>query len=481
MASLKANVFLNFVNTITGIVFPVITFPYAARVLLPEGIGAVNFYQSIVNYIILLTSLGIPMYAVREVAKFRDDIEKRNRVTVEITLLSLFLSLGGYILVWLLGEYVPQIQQQESLFYVLSSGILFTAIGVNWFYQAVEDFKFITIRALVFRLLAAVALFLFVKTKDDLLIYAFVIIGSTVGNNFINFIHLRTYIPVCRISWRQLQIWRHLKPALHIFVFNLITSIYLNLNTVMLGFMKGDTAVGFYTAGNKISHIVLSVVASLGVVMLPRCSNLVENGRMEEFASVTGKSYRFVLALSVPSMCGLMLLASPVISVFCGSEFSDASPVLCWTAPIIVFIGLSNVFGIQVLYPCGKENLVIWSTVGGAVFNFLLNLWLIPVWSYTGAAISTFIAELVVLVIQIVWGYRYIPFSIFEKSCANYLIASLCMVAAVYPVTLYISNVWLLFAASIILGSVVYAGVLYGMKDRLLIEIIQYAIRRIKH
>lgn len=480
MASLKANVFLNFVNTITGIVFPVITFPYAARVLLPEGIGAVNFYQSIVNYIILLTSLGIPMYAVREVAKFRDDIEKRNRVTVEITLLSLFLSLGGYILVWLLGEYVPQIQQQESLFYVLSSGILFTAIGVNWFYQAVEDFKFITIRALVFRLLAAVALFLFVKTKDDLLIYAFVIIGSTVGNNFINFIHLRTYIPVCRISWQQLQIWRHLKPALHIFVFNLITSIYLNLNTVMLGFMKGDTAVGFYTAGNKISHIVLSVVASLGVVMLPRCSNLVEKGRMEEFASVTSKSYRFVLALSIPSMLGLILLAVPVITVFCGVEFSTAAPVLCWTAPIIVFIGLSNVFGIQILYPCGKENLVIWSTVGGAVFNFLLNLWLIPVWSYTGAAISTFIAELVVLVIQIVWGYRYIPFSIFEKSCANYLIASLCMVVAVYPAILYISNLWLLFAASILLGSMVYAGVLYGMKDSLLIEITQYALRRIK-
>lgn len=480
MASLKANVFLNFVNTITGIVFPVITFPYAARVLLPEGIGAVNFYQSIINYIILLTSLGIPMYAVREVAKYRDNIEKRNRVATEITLLSIFLSLGGYILVGLLGEYVPQIQQQADLFYVLSSGILFTAIGVNWFYQAVEDFKFITIRALVFRLLAAVALFLFVKTKNDLLIYAFVIIGSTVGNNFINFIHLRTYIPVCRIPWKQLQIWRHLKPALHIFVFNLITSIYLNLNTVMLGFMKGDTAVGFYTAGNKISHIVLSVVASLGVVMLPRCSNLVENGRMEEFASVTNKSYRFVLALSIPSMFGLIMLAVPVISVFCGTEFSSAAPVLCWTAPIIVFIGLSNVFGIQILYPRGKENLVIWSTVGGAIFNFLLNLWLIPAWSYTGAAISTFIAELVVLIIQIVWGYQYIPFHIFEKSGAKYLIASLCMVAIVYPITLHISNVWLLFVASILLAVVVYAGVLYVLKDKLLIEITQYAVRHIK-
>ena len=480
MPSLKANVFLNFVNTITSIVFPVITFPYAARVLLPEGIGAVNFYQSIVSYIILLTSLGIPMYAVREVAKFRDDVEKRNRIATEITLLSLFLSLGGYVLVWLLGEYVPRIHAQAGLFYVLSLGILFTAVGVNWFYQAVEDFKFITIRALAFRLLAAAALFLFVKTKDDLLIYAFVLIGSTVGNNFINFIHLRTYIPVCKIPWRQLQVWRHLKPALHIFVFNLITSIYLNLNTVMLGFMQGDTAVGLYTAGNKISHIVLSVVASLGVVMLPRCSNLVENGRMEEFAAITNKSYRFVLALSIPSTLGLILLAVPLIAVFCGMEFVAASPVLCWTAPIIVFIGLSNVFGIQILYPCGKENLVIWSTVGGAVFNFILNLWLIPIWSYTGAAISTFVAELVVLVIQIVWGYRYIPFFIFEKSGGNYLIASLCMVAVVYPMTLCITHVWLLFAVSVILGCSVYAGVLYGLKDKLLIEITQYALRRIK-
>ena len=187
MSSLKTNVLLNFVNTITGIIFPVITFPYAARVLLPDGIGAVNFYQSIVNYIVLLTSLGIPMYAVREVARYREDVVKRNAVTMEVILLSMFLSLAGYVLVVILGEFVPQIRMQSELFYVLSLSILFTAIGVNWFYQAVENFKFITIRALAFRLLAAAALFLFVKTKDDLLIYTFVVVGSTVGNNFINF------------------------------------------------------------------------------------------------------------------------------------------------------------------------------------------------------------------------------------------------------------------------------------------------------
>ena len=481
MASLKTNIVFNFLNTITGIVFPVITFPYAARILLPDGIGAVNFLQSIVNYIVLLTSLGIPMYAVREVAKYRDDIIKRNTVTVEITMLSLFLCLGGYIIVWLLGEFIPQIHSQLALFYVLSLTILFTSLGVNWFFQAIEDFRFITVRAVVFRLLAAIALFLFVRTKDDLLIYAFVTVGTAVGNNIINFIHLRKYIVLEQIPWNRLQVWKHLKPSLHIFVFNLITSIYLNLNTVMLGFMQGDSAVGFYTAGNKISHIVLTVVASLGVVLLPRCANLVENGHVDEFATVTRKSFRLVQALSLPSTFGLILLAFPIVTIFGGSEFADASSVLAWTAPVVIFIGLSNVFGIQILYPLGKENLVIWSTMGGAVINLILNLLLIPYWSYTGAAISTFIAELTVLLIQIMWGYRYIPFPIFEKVNANYLIASLVMTVIVFPLTLLLDDVWLSLLLSTFVGGGIYGGVLWILKDSLFHEILQYASKLIKH
>lgn len=165
MASLKTNVILNFINAVTGIIFPVVTFPYAARVLLPEGIGTVNFLQSIVAYIVLLTSLGIPMYAVREVAKYRDDIIIRNQITIEILLLSVILCLFGYVVVAVLGACVPQISAQLGVFYALSLTIMFTCLGVNWFYQAIEDFKFITIRALCFRLLAALALFLFVKDK----------------------------------------------------------------------------------------------------------------------------------------------------------------------------------------------------------------------------------------------------------------------------------------------------------------------------
>ena len=120
MASVKKNIILNGINTISGIIFPVITFPYAARILSPDGIGAVNFLNSVISYIILLTSLGIPLYAVKEIAKYRDDKQNRDKVTVEIIILTTALCLLGYIGVWLLARFVPQIHSQSGLFYLLS-------------------------------------------------------------------------------------------------------------------------------------------------------------------------------------------------------------------------------------------------------------------------------------------------------------------------------------------------------------------------
>lgn len=474
MYSLKTNILLNYINTITGILFPVITFPYASRILLPEGIGIVNFQSSIIGYIVLFTSLGIPLYAVKVVAKYRDDILLRNKTTVEITVLSLLLGLLGYVVVFLIGNFLPQIKENASLFYILSLTILFTALGVNWFYQAIEDFKFITIRAVIIRTLAAAGLFLFVKDKSDLLIYGVVTVGSTVGNNLINFIHLRKFIPLSTVKGLKLNIFTHLKPALHIFVLNLITSLYVQLNTIMLGFMGGDYAVGIFTAGNKIPHIILSVVTSMGAVLLPRCSNLLATGKIEEFKSVCSKSIRLVLALSLPFTAGLILLAKPIITIFCGQAFIGAVPVIYWTAPVILFIGLTNVLGIQILYPSGKENIVIYSTLGGATINIFLNFLLIPKYSAVGAGISTFAAELVVLVIQIIAGRKYIPVSIFNKENIKYLIATITMAIIILPIIFIVNNTWLQLILTTVVGATVYGLILICSKDDIVLSILKY-------
>lgn len=457
-----------------------ITFPYAARVLLPEGIGVVNFQLSIINYIVLLTSLGIPLYAVKEIAKYRDDKALRDRVAVEIISLATALCIFGYIAVWLLAKYVPQIHQQTALFYILSLTILFTTIGVNWFYQGIEDFKFITMRAIAIRTLSAVSLFLFVKNQSDILIYGLITVGSTVGNNFVNFVHLRKHIDMACIKIKELQIMRHLRPALHIFVLNLIISLYVHLNSIMLGFMKGDDAVGYFTAGTKIGIVCLTLIYSIGSVMLPRCSNLVQKGDDEGFAKIITKSARLTFALAFPMVVGLLVLAAPLTIVFCGPEYLPSIPVLYLNAPVILIIGLTNVMGIQVLYPKNKVNMVIWSVSGGAVMNIILNFLLVPHLGATGAAISTLSAETTVFTIQLLLGHKYFPFKWRNVLQPKYFIAIAAMAACVFAVEGLFGSDWLKVAVGIAVGATVYASVLYALKDDIVREAFAFFLKRFK-
>lgn len=192
--SVKVNYILNLINTGTQMLFPLITFPYVCRVIEPDGVGQVNFFQSIISYISLFTCLGIPMYAIREIARDRNDVVKMNRTAVEILLLHSMLTLVGYAIVAILCLTVPQIQVNIPLFLILSLTIFFTAIGCEWFYQGIEDFKYITIRGLIIKTVSVVLLFIFVKSKTDLLYYGCYTVFGVLGGNIFNFFRLRKYI-----------------------------------------------------------------------------------------------------------------------------------------------------------------------------------------------------------------------------------------------------------------------------------------------
>ena len=474
MSSIKNNVVLNYINTLASIVFPLITFPYAARILLPEGIGLVNFQNSIIGYITLLSSLGIPLYAVREVARVRDNIEERNRVTVEIALLSLILAAGGYVIVFAVGELVPQIYAHLSLFYILSLSILFTALGVSWFYTAIEDFKFITIRGLIIRCLFVVALFVFVRSKDDLLIYGVVVVGSTVGNNIINFFHLRKFINIFKIDWSKLNIFRHLKPSLSIFVLNLSISLYVQLNPVMLGFLSDNIQVGYFTAGSKLSNIILSVVTSMATVLIPHVSNMIQVHDTEKYKQLITKVYHYYMALAIQFTIGLIVLSVPLTLVICGKSFYDASYVTAITAPVIIFISITNIIGMQVLYPYGKENYVTYSTIGGAVINLVVDIPLILLWGSKGAAISTVCAEFTVLLIQVRLGKGYVPFKYIDKNIILYSVSAVIMGIVVFLVRGLFENPIIQLLVPTFIGIVIYSFILYYKKEDILFSILRY-------
>ena len=470
--SVKVNYILNLINTGTQMLFPLITFPYVCRVIEADGIGQINFFQSIISYISLFTCLGIPMYAIREIARDRSDVVQMNRTAMEILLLHSMLTLVGYAIVAILCLTVPQIQVNIPLFLILSLTIFFTAIGCEWFYQGIEDFKYITIRGLIIKTVSVVLLFIFVKSKTDLLYYGCYTVFGVLGGNIFNFFRLRKYIHRENIIFSELHIKRHVKPVLKVFSFSVVTSIYLQLNTVLLGFLKNALAVGYFAAATKVMQMLLTMSACLGSVMMPRASHLIAENKEAEFNRLIQKSYDFTLAIALPMTIGLIFCAPSLITALCGVKFEHSILPSQIIAPIILMVAISNVFGIQVLFPKGKINIVTLCCGIGAVADLILNLCLIPFFSYIGTSIAYLGAEVATTVSMYFIGRKYIPIIYFKKSHLTYALGCIVMAFALYGLSLLQLPTLTILLLQGCCGVLAYFIILCICKDEMLVQIL---------
>ena len=470
--SVKVNYILNLINTGTQMLFPLITFPYVCRVIEADGIGQINFFQSIISYISLFTCLGIPMYAIREIARDRSDVVQMNRTAMEILLLHSMLTLVGYAIVAILCLTVPQIQVNIPLFLILSLTIFFTAIGCEWFYQGIEDFKYITIRGLIIKTVSVVLLFIFVKSKTDLLYYGCYTVFGVLGGNIFNFFRLRKYIHRENIIFSELHIKRHIKPVLKVFSFSVVTSIYLQLNTVLLGFLKNALAVGYFAAATKVMQMLLTMSACLGSVMMPRASHLIAENKEDEFNRLIQKSYDFTLAIALPMTIGLIFCAPSLITALCGVKFEHSILPSQIIAPIILMVAISNVFGIQVLFPKGKINIVTLCCGIGAVADLILNLCLIPFFSYIGTSIAYLGAEVATTVSMYFIGRKYIPIIYFKKSHLTYVLGCIVMSFALYGISLLQLPTLTILLLQGCCGVLAYFIILCICKDEMLVQIL---------
>ena len=470
--SVKVNYILNLINTGTQMLFPLITFPYVCRVIEADGIGQINFFQSIISYISLFTCLGIPMYAIREIARDRSDVVQMNRTAMEILLLHSMLTLVGYAIVAILCLTVPQIQVNIPLFLILSLTIFFTAIGCEWFYQGIEDFKYITIRGLIIKTVSVVLLFIFVKSKTDLLYYGCYTVFGVLGGNIFNFFRLRKYIHRENIIFSELHIKRHIKPVLKVFSFSVVTSIYLQLNTVLLGFLKSALAVGYFAAATKVMQMLLTMSACLGSVMMPRASHLIAENKEDEFNRLIQKSYDFTLAIALPMTIGLIFCAPSLITALCGVKFEHSILPSQIIAPIILMVAISNIFGIQVLFPKGKINIVTLCCGIGAVADLILNLCLIPFFSYIGTSIAYLGAEVATTVSMYFIGRKYIPIIYFKKSHLTYALGCIVMALALYGISLLQLPTLTILLLQGCCGVLAYFIILCICKDEMLVQIL---------
>lgn len=396
--SLKLNFIMNALLTMSQFIFPLITFPYVSRILLPEGTGKVSFASSVISYFLMFAQLGIPTYGIRACAKVRDNREKLTRTVHEIFIINMAMTLLVYFMLAIALFTVPRLQQDKLLFLIVSSTIILNAIGMEWLYKALEQYAYITLRSILFKVLALVAMFMFIHEKSDYVVYGATSILASSASYIFNFVNVHKYInmrPVGKYNFKQ-----HMKPIAVFFAMSCATTVYTHLDTVMLGFMKTDADVGYYNAAVKIKSILVSVVTSLGTVLLPRASYYVEHGMKEEFQRITRKAINFVFLIATPLMIYFILFAKEGIFFLSGDAYARSILPMQIIMPTLLFIGLSNIMGIQILVPLGKEKVVLYSEIAGAVADLIINLILIPVMGAVGAAIGTIVAEAVVLIWQ---------------------------------------------------------------------------------
>ena len=475
--SLKLNFIMNAILTMSSLVFPIITFPYVSRILLPIGTGKVAFATSVISYFNMFAQLGIPTYGIRVCAQVRDDREKLTKVAQELLIINLILSVVSYAALFAAIAFVPKLREEKTLFFIISATILLTAIGMEWLYKALEQYTYITVRSVIFKIIALVGMFLLIHQQSDYVIYGGITIFAASASNILNFINARKYIDMRPVGGYHFR--PHLKALLVFFAMSCATTIYLHMDAVMLGFMKDDTEVGYYNAAVKIKTILVSIVTSLGTVLLPRVSYYIQQGNIAEFRRITKKAINFVFLAACPMTLFFIFFARQGVLLLSGSEYMPSIPCMQIIMPTLLFIGLSNIMGIQMLVPMGKEKIVLYSEIAGAITDLLLNAILIPKLGASGAAIGTVVAEAVVFLVQYVYLRTEVTHAFRAVQYWKMIIAMIAgSAASLWVIRLDIGNFLMLLIAAVLFFGV-YLIILL-LKELLVKEIVSQILSKIK-
>lgn len=431
MSHLKKNIFYNALLITANLILPFITFPYVTRVLAPEGIGQVNFANSFIQYFVVISSLGIPFYGIREISKVRDKIVERSNILFELFIIKLVCSLIAtaiylYLILSIskLNDFLP--------YYLWGFGIIVISIfDFNYFFSALEDFKFITFRTLIFQLISLISIFIFIKTKEDVLKYFLIPVITMFLTTIVNTKYILRFIKFQTVK-NKLHIRRHIKPLLLLFSVMLFTSIYNLLDTTILGFITDNVSVGYYSAATKINRIPLSLIMVIAPVMLPRISTEFNNENFTEIKRLISKTIQFVILVGVPIMVGLYVTAPEIITLICGNEFSPSIYTLRIISPVALIIGITTIFSTQLLIPMGKDKQLLYAVMYGTAVSLLLNFILIPIFQHNGAAISNLAAESIVLITCYIYASKNILIIIPFKQIFYTLILCLPFIGFIY-------------------------------------------------
>ena len=402
------------------IVLPIITTPYVTRIFSSKDLGTYGYFNSIVTYFILLATLGVANYGTKEISGHRKDIRKNFWGIYTLQLIATILSLVLYTSLCL---FFPGMQNMVA--YILELSLISKGMDISWLFQGLEDFRRITARNTTVKVLGVISIFLFVKTPGDLYLYVFLLTFFELLGQLSMWLPARPYIgkPQFDLSYAK----KHLKPVILLFLPQVAISLYVTLDRTMLGALSSTNDVGIYDQALKIINILLTLVTSLGSVMLPRVSGLLSNGDHKAVNKMHELSFLIYNLVIFPIIAGLLIVNKDFVSFFLGKDFQEAYLAIAIMVFRMFFIGWTNIMGIQILIPHNKHREFMLSTTIPAVVSVGLNLLLIPPFGFVGASIVSVLTEALVWFIQLYFSLPYLKEVPILESLAKIVCASTMM------------------------------------------------------
>lgn len=449
MSSLKKNFFYSSILTTANYIFPLLTYPYVSRVLGVNNIGVCNFIDGIINYFVLFSMMGISILGIREVATNKNNPEKLQKTFSSLLTINSITTIIGLVILAIATVSIPRLAENIELMVFGGFKLLFNLFLIEWFYKGLEDFRYITVRTIFVKCLYVIAVFAFVRESTDYQIYYLITILMVVVNTIVNIIHSRKFTT---FSFKDIEIKPYVKPYFTLGVYFLLTSMYTSFNVIYLGFVGGDTEVGYYTTATKLYTILIALFTALTGVLLPRMSSLIAEGKIDEFKAKINQSVSILLSISFPAIIFMTMLAPQIIYLISGSGYEGAIVPMRIILPLFFIIGYEQILVIQTMMPLKMDKTILKNSMIGAIVGITLNILIVTKFAAIGSAIVWVACELIILTLSQIAIMTQIGLKFpFRNICFNVIVYSPSILCIKFAIQ-FIENIYLQLIISLIIA-----------------------------
>ena len=457
MQSLKKNFIYNAILTMSGYIFPLMVYPYVSRVLGVANIGACNFVDSIVEYFTILSMMGMNTIGIREIAKCKNDQQKLDNVFSQLFSLNTLTTITAIIILIIATNIVPKFAPYKDLLYIGVGKLFFNYMLINWFFQGLENFKYIAARTIFVKILFVISVFLFVKTETDVKLYYFLVALTWAGNGIINFIYAKKYV-----SFNfTLKINKAIIGSFFILgVYWFMNSMYTTLNVAFLGFATNDIEVGYYTTANKLLTVIMTMFTALTSVMVPRVSVALKSNDNSEAKALIRKAINALMLFAIPLIFFVFPFSQELIYLMSGKGYEGATTPLQIMTPLFFLVGYDQIIVLQTLLPMGKDKDILRNSILAASVGIISNIFLTLNFGKNGSAIVLILAELSVLLSSQFCVTKYLGLKIPFKLIIKHIIGFSPIIISCYVIKYFINSyvISLIVSASIICCYIFLAG-----------------------